>query len=67
MNLLFLKYPVYWGRIKKATYEDIYYSLLERLAGIYEIDKFNIYTDEELLNLIKKKNYQKKSTLKGMV
>lgn len=43
------------GKDKKATYEDIYYGLLEKLAEIYEIDKFNIYTDEELLNLIKKK------------
>ncbi|TCS87989.1 NTE family protein [Keratinibaculum paraultunense] len=43
------------GMDKKATYEDIYYRLLERLAEIYEIDRFNIYTDEELLDLIKNK------------
>lgn len=41
------------GVEKGADYEDIFISLLDRLAEIYEIERFNIYTYDELLNLVK--------------
>lgn len=38
---------------KEADYDQIFYHLLEKLAGIYEIDKFKIYTYENLEKKIK--------------
>ena len=37
---------------KEATYGDVFYSLIERLAEIYEIERFNIYSDAQLLEII---------------
>lgn len=38
---------------KTADYDYIFYCLLERLASIYGIEKLNLYTYEELLNIVK--------------
>lgn len=38
---------------KTADYDNIFYCLLERLASISGIEKLNLYTYEELLNIVK--------------
>ena len=38
---------------KTADYDYIFYCLLEKLASIYGIEKLNLYTYEELLNIVK--------------
>ena len=40
---------------KEADYGDMFFNLLEKLAEIYEIEKLNIYTYDELLDLVKEK------------
>ncbi len=39
---------------KEANYDSIFYNLLEKLADIYEIEKFEIYSYEDLLARIKR-------------
>lgn len=43
------------GEDREASYGDIYYTLLERLAEVYGIERFNIYDDDELLSIVKGK------------
>ena len=37
---------------KQENYEEIFYSLVERLAEIYEIERFHIYNYDKLVNMI---------------
>ncbi|HSH35221.1 patatin-like phospholipase family protein [Schnuerera sp.] len=41
------------GVEKEADYEDIFIFLLDKLAEIYELERFKIYCYDELLNLVK--------------
>lgn len=50
------------GVEKEADYEDILISLLDRLAEIYEIERFKIYTFDDLLDLVRKIRTQKMVT-----
>ena len=43
------------GVEKEANYDSIFYSLLEKLAEVYKIERFEIYTYDDLLNLVKEK------------
>lgn len=43
------------GVEKEASYGDIFFSLLEKLAEIYKIGRFKIYKYNELLDLVKEK------------
>jgi NTE family protein len=43
------------GIEKEADYGDVFFSLLEKLAEIYEIERFQIYTYNELLDLVREK------------
>ncbi|WP_025642500.1 patatin-like phospholipase family protein [Schnuerera ultunensis] len=53
-ELIIPKLSTILGVEKGADYEGIFISLLDRLAEIYEIERFKIYTYQELLNLVKK-------------
>ena len=44
------------GLDRYFSYEDLLIGLLEKKAEILEIDRFNIYSFEELLSLVKDKN-----------
>lgn len=43
------------GIDKEGDYGDLFLTLLEKLAEIYEVEKFNIYTYDKLLDLVKLK------------
>ena len=43
------------GIEKEANYDSVFYNLLEKLAEIYEIERFKIYTYVDLLNLVKER------------
>ena len=40
---------------KDANYENIFFGLLEKLASIYNVEKFQIYTYYQLLDLVKQR------------
>ncbi|MBQ4530458.1 MAG: patatin-like phospholipase family protein [Lachnospiraceae bacterium] len=45
-------------RLKKYDYKDLYLSILEATAKLFKIQKYNIYTVEELITAIREKEIQ---------
>lgn len=41
------------GGTKESNYEDLFFLLLEKLAGFQNIERFKVYTYDELLNQVK--------------
>lgn len=45
-------------RLKKFDYKDLYLSILEATAKLFKIQKYNIYTIDELITVIREKETQ---------
>ncbi len=66
-EILIPKIATILGVEKESDYEDIFILLLDRLAEIYEIERFKIYSYHELLNLIKQSLRSEENEKVGIV